>query len=186
MSIFAGTNVYPSIVNVANGRKRTVALVTIRNHCGARFDILLDECDQVGCRGILHRPNPYPADCSSTHLCSNDHKGLLSLMPTASAAFNATDESLVDLHLPGEMLPPGAHHRFPQLVEASPRCPITAKPKNTLEPEGTRPILLNYNPPDCPKPHPQGYAGALKDSACCYGCLAPAVSTHPQAPIRSP
>jgi len=160
--------------------------VAIRNHGGARFDIHLDEWDQVDCSGILHLPEPYPADRLATHLRSNDYKGFLPLMPAASSTFYATDKGLVDLHVPGEPFTPRPHHSSPQLVEPSPRRPITAKPQNTLEPESTRPVLLTHNPPNRPEPHRQGNARALEDGACRYGCLPPAVPTHPQTPIRSP
>lgn len=82
--------------------------------------------------------------------------------PFASAA----DIDFIDLDLSAKLLSIRPDHRPAQLMEAHPGSSIAPKLQGPLEAQGAQSSLLVGEPPDRPKPEPEGQMAAVKDRTC--------------------
>ena len=65
----------PPVMVVAETRKSTVALQTIRDDGRARRHGLLDKRQEAVCRGVRYPPQANPTDRATAHLRRDGHQG---------------------------------------------------------------------------------------------------------------
>ena len=83
-----------------------------------------------GMTAILVRPKPFGARCSTAMATRTLPFAPRPRLP----GFNPAEEHLVDLHVTGERLATGSHHRRAKPVRHRPRGLVGAEPEDALEP----------------------------------------------------
>ena len=95
-------------------------------------------------------------------------------------------QGLVDLDLPGEPIPPWAHHGPAQLVQPRPGGLIAPQAQDLLQAQGAGPGLLIGHVPHRPEPRRQGGARAVEDGARRDRSLVTAARALPQHRAHGP
>lgn len=143
----------------------------------------LHERNQTFCRHVLdslkaNTPNP------TTIFFSSDDDNLLGLdLPPSQPFLWAADVGFVNLDYAREGISPRPHHSPAEFMEPRPSCLVAPKAKYPLQAHGTYTVLLAGYEPHCQKPHPQRFAGTLKDRPRYQRCVS-AANPAPQ-PSRS-
>lgn len=180
--LFALPGQYRWAVVVAKRPKAIVAPPPIGQHLRSGLDHALNEIFQA-LRGIARNLlESYPARPRSPYFYGRHEHGLRPVGTKATtASLTASDNELIDFHLPGQKFASRSYHGATQFVKAVPSRLVAAQPKNSLQSQGADPALLACDPPDCPKPESKGKATALENGACRDRDIPPASPTVPEA-----
>ena len=150
------------------------------NH-GAGFYRGFDEGDEA-VPGHIHDALKTNAPNTTPILLSRHHDDRLRFcLPASHSRFWAADIGFVDFNTPGKTIPTRQNHRPTQLMEPSPRCLVSPKPKNALQAQRADTALLAGDEPHCQKPRPQRLARVLEYGPGRQGCTPIATSTTQQS-----
>lgn len=173
---------YRGAVSVAKRPNAIVAPPPIGQHFRSGLYHSLNEFFQALCgiaRDILES---YSSRSRSPYFYGGYDHGLGSLgAKTTAASLTASNNDLIDFHLPGQKFTSWPYHGATQLVEAVPSRLVAAQPKNSLQSQGADPGLLACDPPDRAEPKSKRKVAALENGACRDRDVRPASPTVPEA-----
>jgi len=175
------------LVSVSHCGEPGVAHPAIRSHLTAGLHRILHKGAQAGRGGVTNPSQANPADPPSDLLRRDRDQSLLPLAwPTALALLETTQVGFVHLHETAEPFATGADHRSTELVQPRPRRLVTAQAQDTLDTQGTGPILLARYGPHRSKPQRQRKVAALKYGPRRHRDLAPTLAAQPKPPTHRP
>ena len=174
---------HPVVIPV--GLQVGVAVPAIGVHAAARLDGLGDErLERLGGSiGDTGHPN---APDAAAHLFGRDHDQGFRRGRTPARPPEPAHQGLVDLDLPGEPIPPWAHHGPAQRVQPRPGGLIAPQAQDLRQAQGAGPGLLTGHVPHRPEPRRQGGARAVEDGARRDRSLVTAARALPQHRAHGP
>jgi len=126
-----------------------------------------------GLQFAISSPHPSASNPFVSLIFHGNHDQGFTFSPsTPFARLFSANIRLINFNNTGKPISPRPEHGSPHLVQPQPSRLITAQTKDSLQPQGTRTVLLSGDPPDRSEPHRQGFVGILKDCFYYHRCLA--------------
>ena len=145
----------------------------------AGSDGFLNKGNQAGGGHVLDSSQPDTPDTTPILLRSDYHDALGLRLSSGHALFGATDIGLIHLDCTTQLIPTGADHRSPQLVQPRPGGAVVDA-EDPLEAEGADPVLLVRHVPHGCEPGRQRRSSQVEDGARRHRCRMPAVRATSQ------
>gem|GEM_PF-3555949 len=101
------------------------------------------------------------------------------------SGLDATDESLIDLNHPGELIMVWPHHGRAEAVQHGPSRLIGTEPEKPVQGLGRNPVLRRSGAPSSLEPDRQRGAGAVENRPGCHGYPSP-TARAPEPPVAHP
>jgi hypothetical protein len=131
-------------------------------------------------RGVGNALQANAAESAAVELRGDQDQTLAEGAAATRPGHFTADKSLIDLHSAGQSIPTRTNHRTPQLVQPSPRGPVTAQAKDALQAQSTHSRFWSGDMPNRLKPNPQGLVRVGKQRARRHRKIIPA----PLAPVK--
>ena len=141
---------------------------------------------QAFARSIWHSLKTNSSNPPAILLGSNYNKLFAGCATAAFPGFFSTNKSLIYLDSATEAITTWTHHSAAQFMKPCPSGSVTAKSKNSLQPQGIRAILLVCNMPDRIKPKLQRLFAILKNCTSKKRGLNSTTPTMVKAPVGKP
>lgn len=171
---------------VAQRRQSPIAFPIIRAHGAAGCHRLFHRRCQAGGAGVGHAGQANAPDSSRSLLNQNLHQSPARRAPTAFAGARGADIDFISFHNAFQPIPPGAHHRAPQLVQPVSRGVVAAPSKHPLQAQRAGPVFLVGHLPPRLEPKSQGQIGVREQRSRSDRGLMLAAGGSGKAFVRSP
>jgi hypothetical protein len=163
-----------------------VAFQSIRHNVAATLDQLIDRAKKGVCCGVWDDLEPDSSNGIATDFSGNENQSLARRSTTTFTGPHATNESLINFHLPGQFGTTWQYHGPPHPVQPFPCCVVAAEAHRPLDTQSTNSVLLLADVPSNFKPCLQGKSGSMEESSCRETLPVPTILTFPQGLCRDP
>src|SRR5690606_6074921 len=158
---------------------------SVGSYDGALGYCVLNKGDETLDRGIRDAPHAN-ASGSATADLGGDHDERFPCGTPVDVGIGASEERLIHFHFADQAISAGPHHGSAKLLEPDPGRLVAPEPKSSLKSEGTDPMLLIGDVPDCLKPKPQRLAGSVEERSCRNRGLSCTARASKQASVGGP